>query len=52
MLSVRAFCPSISEDEEHEDDENDDKDEEGRGKKNRLFLGKSPKLWVGWGQES
>ena len=24
----------------------------GRGKKNRLFLGKSPKLWVGGGQES
>ena len=28
MLSVRAFCPSISEDEEHEDDEDDDKDDE------------------------
>ena len=27
MLSVRAFCPSISEDEEHEDDEDDDKDD-------------------------
>ena len=25
---------------------------EGRHKKNRLFLGKSPKLWVGGGQES
>ena len=24
----------------------------GRGKKNRLFLGKSPKLWVGGGQDS
>ena len=24
----------------------------GRGKKNRLFLGKSPKLWVSGGQES
>ena len=25
---------------------------QGRGKKNRLFLRKSPKLWVGGGQES
>ena len=24
----------------------------GRGPKNRFFLGKSPKLWVGGGQES
>ena len=26
--------------------------DKGRHKKNRLFLGKSPKLWVGGGQES
>ena len=24
----------------------------GRGKKKRFYLGKSPKLWVGGGQES